>query len=86
MLTIDSTGLHALRDVVQRSRRDGTLWSSRRTRPAVVALVASGAREEDRRSEHTGNLDDALNSGGASTRPSPGARPAFATPTVTRES
>jgi len=87
VLTIDSTGLHALRDVVQRSRRDGTLvvLSDVHAQP-VVALVQSGAREEIGEVNIHGNLDDALNRAREHLGLPPVPRPTFATPTVARES
>ena len=44
---IDATGLHALMDVVRRSRRDGTriLLAELRTQP-LMAMERSGALEE----------------------------------------
>jgi len=83
---IDSTGLHALRDLVERSRKDGTLvvLSDVHAQP-VVALERSGFYYEIGEENVTGNIDDALNRArehlGLATVP----RPAFATPTVARE-
>ncbi|HEV2670004.1 MAG TPA: sulfate permease, partial [Gemmatimonadales bacterium] len=59
---IDSTGLHALRDVVQRSRREGTLviLSDVHAQP-VVALERSGTYDELGEENVHGNIDDALN-------------------------
>ena len=84
VLAVDSTALRALREVIGRSRREGTLvvLSDVHMQP-IVALVHSdaGIGEEDIH----GNLDDALNRAreylGLPTIPSP----AFATPTVARE-
>jgi SulP family sulfate permease len=86
VLTIDSTGLHALRHVIERSRRDGTLLilADVHAQP-VVALVQSGTRDELGEANVLGNLDDALNRArehlGLPLLP----RPPFATPTVARE-
>ncbi len=86
VLTIDSTGLHALRDVVERSRRDGTLvvLSDVHAQP-VVALVQSGMRDEIGEANVLGNLDDALNRAREHLGLPQVPRPAFATPTVARE-
>jgi len=86
VLAIDSTGLHALRDVVARSRRDGTLvvLSDVHAQP-VVALVQSGTREEIGEENIHGNLDDALNRARDYLGLPQVPRPAFATPTVARE-
>src|SRR5437588_794990 len=83
---IDSTGLHALRDLVRRSRRDGSLvlLSDVHAQP-VVALERSGLYDEMGEENVHGNIDDALNRArehlGLAAEP----RPAFATPTVARE-
>src|SRR2546425_8817119 len=59
---IDSTGLHALRDLVKRSRREGTLvlLSDVHAQP-VVALERSGLYDELGEENVHGNIDDALN-------------------------
>ena len=86
VLAIDSTGLHALRDLVERGRRDGTLvvLSDVHAQP-VVAISRAGLYEEMGEANVHGNLDDALNRAreymGLPQLP----RPAFATPTVARE-
>jgi SulP family sulfate permease len=83
---IDSTGLHALGDVVRRSRRDGTLvlLSDVHAQP-MVALGRSELLDEIGEENLFGNLDDALNRArehlGLPAEP----RPAFATATVARE-
>ena len=83
---IDSTGLHALRDVVRRGRREGTLviLSDVHAQP-VVALERSGMYETLGEENIHGNIDDALNRArehlGLAALP----RPTFATPTVARE-
>jgi SulP family sulfate permease len=86
VLAIDSTGLHALRDVIARSRRDGTLvvLSDVHAQP-VVALVQSGAQAEIGEENVYGNLDDALNRAREYLGLPKVARPGFATPTVARE-
>ncbi len=83
---IDSTGLHALRDVVQRSRKEGTLviLSDVHAQP-VVALERSGTYDELGEENVHGNIDDALNRARAHLGLPPVQRPAFATPTVARE-
>ena len=83
---MDSTGLHALADVVRRSRRDGTLvlLSDVHAQP-MVALGRSDLLDEIGEDNIFGNIDDALNRArehlGLPAEP----RPAFATPTVARE-
>jgi sulfate permease, SulP family len=84
---MDSTGLHALADVVRRSRRDGTLvlLSDVHAQP-MVALGRSDLLDEIGEDNIFGNIDDALNRArehlGLPAEP----RPTFATPTVARES
>jgi len=86
VLAIDSTGLHTLRDLVGRSKRDGTLviLSDVHAQP-VVAMSRAGLYEEMGEANLHGNIDDALNRAreylGLPLVP----RPAFATPTVARE-
>ena len=84
---IDSTGLHALRDVVRRSRQEGTLviLSDVHAQP-VVALERSGTYDELGEENIHGNIDDALNRARAHLGLPSAAAPAFATPTVARES
>jgi len=84
---IDSTGLHALREVVRRSRQDGALviLSDVHAQP-VVALERSGMYEEVGEENIQGNIDDALNRARAHLGLPPAAPPVFATPTVARES
>jgi sulfate permease, SulP family len=84
---IDSTGLHALRDFVRRSRKDGTLvvLSDVHAQP-VVALERSGLLDELGEDNIHGNLDDALNRARQSLGLQMVARPSFATATVARES
>jgi SulP family sulfate permease len=83
---IDSTGLHALRELVARSRRDGALvlLSDVHAQP-VVALERSGLYDELGEENVHGNIDDALNRARQFLGLPPLARPTFATPTVARE-
>jgi sulfate permease, SulP family len=83
---IDSTGLHALRDVVRRSRNEGTLviLSDVHAQP-VVALERSGTYDEMGEENIHGNIDDALNRARAHLGLPAATRPLFATPTVARE-
>lgn len=84
---IDSTGLNALRDLVRRSRREGTqvLLSDVHAQP-VVALERSGLLAELGEENVTGNIDDALNRARVTLGLAPLPRPVFAEPTVARES
>ncbi len=84
---IDSTGLHALRDLVTRSRREGTLviLSDIHAQP-VVAIERAGLYDELGEENVHGNIDDALNRARAHLGLPAVTRPAFATPTVARES
>jgi sulfate permease, SulP family len=83
---MDSTGLHALGEVVRRSRRDGSLvlLADVHAQP-MVALGRSELLDEIGEESVFGNIDDALNRArehlGLPTEPPP----AFATPTVARE-
>jgi sulfate permease, SulP family len=83
---IDSTGLAALRDVVLRSRREGTLLilSDVHSQP-VIALTNSAFHEELGAENLCGNIDDALNRARTHLGLPVEERPAFATPTVARE-
>jgi len=83
---IDSTGLHALRDVIRRSEREGTLvlLSDVHAQP-VVALERSGLYDELGEENIHGNIDDALNRARAHLGLPPVAPPQGATPTVARE-
>jgi sulfate permease, SulP family len=62
VLALDSTGMHALKDVVHRSRKDGTLvlLSDVHMQP-LVALTGSALLAEIGDENLFGNLDDALN-------------------------
>ena len=84
---IDSTGLHALRELIHRSRGEGILviLSDVHAQP-VVALDRSGLYDELGEENIHGNLDDALNRGRQHLGLPPVSRPVFATPTVARES
>jgi SulP family sulfate permease len=86
VLALDSTGMHALRDVVHRTRGDGTivLLSDVHMQP-LVALTGSPVLDDVGRDNLFGNLDDALNRareivGVPAERP-----PADTLPTVERE-
>ena len=61
VLLLDSTGMHALRDVVHRSRKGGTavLLSDLHMQP-LVALTGSAILEEIGKENVCANLDDAL--------------------------
>jgi SulP family sulfate permease len=84
---IDSTGMHALRELVRRSRHEGTLvvLSDVHSQP-VVAMERAGLYDELGEDNILGNIDDALNRARAHLGLPAEARPAFATPTVRRES
>jgi SulP family sulfate permease len=83
---MDSTGIHALRDVVHMARQEGALvlLSDVHTQP-FVALSRSAALEEIGEENLFGNLDDALNRARRHLGLAEVPRPAFATPTVARE-
>jgi SulP family sulfate permease len=84
---IDSTGLHALREFIHRSRREGILviLSDVHAQP-VVALERAGLYDELGEENIHGNIDDALNRAREFLGLAPVQRPVFATPTVARES
>jgi len=84
---IDSTGLHALRELVQRSRNEGILviLSDVHAQP-VVALERSGLYDELSEENIHGNIDDALNRAREALGLPLLPRPEFAIPTVARES
>ena len=86
VLALDSTGMHALKDVVHRSRRDGTavLLADVHMQP-LVALTGSAALQEIGAENLFGNLDDALNRAREMLGLPPTAPPAGAEPTVSRE-
>jgi SulP family sulfate permease len=83
---MDSTGLNALRDVVNRFRRAGTrvILSDVHAQP-MVALQRSALSEEIPEEDLVGNIDDALNLARIEIGLAPEARPEFAVPTVARE-
>jgi SulP family sulfate permease len=83
---IDSTGLNALRDVVNRFRRAGTrvILSDVHAQP-MVALQRSSLADELAEEDLAGNIDDALNVARAHLGLEPVERPTFAVPTVRRE-
>jgi SulP family sulfate permease len=83
---IDSTGLHALKDVVHRTRHDGTLvlLSDVHTQP-LVALGRSAVLDEIGEDNLFGNLDDALDRARDHLGLPHAERPPFATATVARE-
>ena len=83
---IDSTGMHALRDVVERSRRDGTLvlLSDVHSQP-LVAMTRSGLLDEVGDDNVFGNLDDSLDRARSHLGLPPHEHLAGATPTVARE-
>ena len=87
VLAIDSTALHALRELVHRSRNEGMLvvLSDVHAQP-VVALERSGLYDELTEDNVHGNIDDALNRAREYLGLQPLPRPVFATPTVARES
>lgn len=83
---IDATGLHALRDVVHRSRKDGTLvlLSDVHAQP-MIALGRSDLLDEIGDDQIFGNVDDALNRARRELGLPEEARPLTAEPTVARE-
>jgi SulP family sulfate permease len=83
---IDSTGMHALKDLVHRTRGDGTLVliSDIHTQP-LVALGRSAVLEEIGEENVFGNLDDALDRARAHLGLAPVEHPLGAVPTVARE-
>jgi SulP family sulfate permease len=86
VLVIDSTGLAVLRELIHRSRREGTLVVLADVHAqVVVALERSGLYDELGEDNVTGNVDDALNRARTHLGLPEVERPAFATPTVARE-
>ena len=71
VLALDSTGMHALRDVVRRFGRDGTrvILSDVHMQP-LVALTGSPIMADIGEENVFGNLDDALDSARATTQES----------------
>ena len=86
VLALDSTGMHALKDVVHRSRGDGTvvLLSDVHMQP-LVAFTGSAVLDEIGRDNLFGNLDDALNQARAVLGLPAEAPPGDIVPTVERE-
>jgi SulP family sulfate permease len=84
--SIDSSGMHALKDVVHRSRKDGTLvlLSDVHTQP-LVAIGRSAVLEEIGDENLFGNIDDALDRARAYLGLAAVEHPEGATPTVRRE-
>ncbi|MGH9889608.1 MAG: SulP family inorganic anion transporter, partial [bacterium] len=83
---IDSTGMHALKDVVHQARKDGAhvLLSDVHTQP-LVAIGRSAVLEEIGEANLFGNIDDALNRARVLLGLPAVERPAAATATVARE-
>jgi SulP family sulfate permease len=86
VLALDSTGMHALKEVVHRSRREKTLvlLSDVHMQP-LVALTGSAVLDEIGKENLFGNLDDALNRARRHLGTPEEAAPDYATPTVKRE-
>jgi len=87
VLSLDSTGMYALKDVVHRSRKDGTtvLLSDVHMQP-LVALTGSPILDEIGKENLFGNLGDALNRARALLGLPAALRPDGTGPTVRRES
>lgn len=83
---IDSTGMHALREVVARSRSDGVrvLLSDVHAQP-LIAMERAGLLEELGEENVFGNIDDALNAARVGLGLEPVAPPSGVQPTVARE-
>jgi sulfate permease, SulP family len=86
VLALDSTGMYALKDVVHRSRKDGTtvLLSDVHMQP-LVALTGSPILDEIGQENLFGNLGDALNRARALLGLAPAPQPEGTGPTVRRE-
>jgi SulP family sulfate permease len=86
VLALDSTAMHALKDVVHRTRKDGTivLLSDVHMQP-LVALTGSPVLDEIGRDHLFGNLDDALNYARRILGLAEEAPPSNVQPTVERE-
>lgn len=87
VMAMDSTGLHALKDLVHRSRRAGSfvILSDVHTQP-LIAMERSGLLEEIGVENAFGNIDDALNRAREYLGEPRVEPPEFAQPTVARES
>ncbi len=83
---IDATGMNALRDVVHRTRKDGTLvlLSDVHAQP-MMAMGRSGLLDEVGDDQIFGNVDDALNRARRELGLPPEPPPQSAEPTVERE-
>jgi len=83
---MDATGMNALRDVVRRTRKDGTLvlLSDVHAQP-MLAMGRSGLLDELGEEQFFGNVDDALNRARRELGLPEVAAPTSATPTVERE-
>ncbi|HUR94549.1 MAG TPA: sulfate permease [Gemmatimonadales bacterium] len=83
---IDSTGLHALRDVVTRFRRAGTrvILSDVHAQP-MIALQRSALAEELPEDDLVGHIDDALDNARTHLGIAPAPRAEVRVPTVARE-
>jgi SulP family sulfate permease len=83
---MDSTGVHALKDVITRSRREGilVLLSDVHAQPMSV-LSRSDVLDQVGEENLLGNIDDALNLARLYLGLPSEERPAFAVPTVARE-
>src|SRR5690606_37402077 len=86
VLAMASTGLHALNDLVRRSRSDGSfvILSDVHTQP-LVTIERAGLLDELGLENVFGNIDDALNRAREYLGEAPVEPPPFATPTVARE-
>jgi SulP family sulfate permease len=86
VLALDATGMHALKDVVHRSRLEGTtvILSDVHTQP-LIALTRSAVYDEIGEANIFGNIDDALNHARELRGLPSVAAPRSATPTVGRE-
>ena len=86
VLALDSTAMHALKDVVHRTRKDGTtvLLADVHMQP-LVALTGSPVLAEIGEENVFGNLDDALNRARSLVGASAVAPPPNTIPTVARE-
>ena len=84
--SIDSTAMHALKDVLHRTRKEGTavLLSDVHTQP-LIAIGRSAVLDEIGEENLFGNIDDALNRARALLGLPSVERLEFATPIVARE-